>query len=79
VRQPRGPPRPASGTPTRPRWGDYGSGIYLPGGSDRLYFANKNIQFPNCTGNAFTLTIGTCDGTRDGYANWGTSVNYVVP
>jgi hypothetical protein len=23
--------------------------------------------------------IGTCDGTRDGFANWGTSVNFVVP
>jgi hypothetical protein len=65
--------------PTRPRWGDYSWAIYLPGGSDRLYFANNYIQYPNCTGSAFTLTIGTCGGTRDGFANWGTSVNYVVP
>ncbi len=64
---------------TRPRWGDYSWGIYLPDGSDRLYFANEYIQYPNCTGKAFTLTIGTCGGTRDGLANWGTSVNYVVP
>lgn len=64
---------------TVPRWGDYSWGIYLPGGSDRIYFANEYIQYPNCTGPAFTLTIGTCGGTRDGYANWGTSVNYVVP
>ena len=63
----------------RPRWGDYGWAIYLPGGSDRLYFSNEYIQYPNCTGSAFTLTIGTCGGTRDGLANWGTSVNYVVP
>ncbi len=63
----------------RPRWGDYSWGIYLPGGSDRLYFANEYIQYPNCTGSAFSLTIGTCGGTRDGLANWGTSVNYVVP
>jgi hypothetical protein len=63
----------------RPRWGDYSWGIYLPGGSDRLYFANEYIQYPNCTGKKFTLTIGTCGGTRDGLANWGTSVNYVVP
>jgi hypothetical protein len=62
-----------------PRWGDYSEGIYLPGGTDRIYFANEYIQYPNCTGRAFTLTIGTCGGTRDGYANWGTSVNYVVP
>ena len=72
-------PFPGPGDPPRPRWGDYSWGIYLPGGSDRLYFATNYIQFPNCTGNAFTLTIGTCGGTRDGYANWGTSVNYVVP
>ena len=65
--------------PTRPRWGDYSWAIYLPGGSDRLYFATNYIQYPNCTGKAFTLTIGTCGGTRDGLANWGTSVNYVVP
>jgi hypothetical protein len=64
---------------TRPRWGDYGEAIYLPGGSDRVYFSNEYIQFPNCTGAAFTLTIGTCGGTRDAFANWGTSVNYVVP
>jgi hypothetical protein len=72
-------PFPAAGDPPRPRWGDYSWGIYLPGGSNRVYFANNYIQFPNCTGSAFTLTIGTCGGTRDGYANWGTSVNYVVP
>jgi hypothetical protein len=65
--------------PTRPRWGDYSWGIYLPGGSNRLYFANEYIQSKNCTGKKFTLTIGTCGGTRDGFANWGTSVNYVVP
>ena len=72
-------PFPAPGSPPRPRWGDYSWGIYLPDGSNRLYFANEYIQFPNCTGNAFTVTIGTCGGTRDGLANWGTSVNYVVP
>jgi hypothetical protein len=72
-------PFPTPTSPPRPRWGDYSWGIYLPDGSDRLYFANEYIQFPNCTGSAFTLTIGTCGGTRDGFANWGTSVNYVVP
>ena len=64
--------------PTRPRWGDYSWAIY-PGSGDRIYFATNYIQYPNCTGSAFTLTIGTCGGTRDGFANWGTSVNYVVP
>jgi hypothetical protein len=64
---------------TFPRWGDYSWAIFLPGASDRMYFANEYIQYPNCTGKAFTLTIGTCGGTRDGFANWGTSVNYVVP
>jgi hypothetical protein len=64
--------------PTRPRWGDYGGAVYLPGGSQRLYFASEYIQYPSCT-KGFTLTVPTCGGTRDGYANWGTSVNYVVP
>jgi hypothetical protein len=64
--------------PTRPRWGDYGAGIFMPG-TNRLYFSSEYIQYPNCMPPAFTLTIGTCGGTRDGQANWGTSVNYVVP
>jgi hypothetical protein len=39
-----------------------------------------DVHYPNCTGSAFTPTaIGPCGGTRDGQANWGTSVNYVVP
>jgi|HubBroStandDraft_6_1064221.scaffolds.fasta_scaffold68348_2 hypothetical protein len=63
---------------TRARWGDYSSAVYLSG-SGRIYFANNYIQFANCTGSEFTLTLGTCDGTRDGFANWGTSVNFVVP
>jgi hypothetical protein len=72
-------PFPGPGDPPRPRWGDYSWAIFLPGGSNRLYFATNYIQYPNCTGSAFALTIGTCHGTRDGLANWGTSVNYVVP
>ena len=64
--------------PTRPRWGDYSAGFFDPG-TGRVYFANEYIQYPNCTGSSFTLTIGTCGGTRNGFANWGTSVNYVVP
>ncbi|MGA8297604.1 MAG: hypothetical protein WB770_11230 [Acidimicrobiales bacterium] len=65
-------------TPLRPRWGDYSWAVYAPG-TGRIYFATNFIQHPNCTGSDFTLTIGTCDGTRDGLANWGTSVNYVTP
>jgi hypothetical protein len=65
--------------PTRPRWGDYSWGFFLPGTGGKIYFANEYIQFPNCTGAGFTLTIGTCGGTRDGFANWGTSVNFVKP
>ena len=59
---------------TRPRWGDYSWAIYSNG---RIFFATNYIQYPNCTGTDFTLTLGTCGGTRDGLANWGTSVNYV--
>ena len=64
---------------TRPRWGDYSAAQFLPGSGGRIYFATNYIQYPNCMPPAFTLTIGTCGGTRDGDANWGTSVNYVVP
>jgi hypothetical protein len=62
-----------------PRWGDYSAAIFLPGSDGRVYFANEYIPYASCTGSAFTLTIATCGGTRDGYANWGTSVNSVVP
>ncbi len=65
--------------PTSPRWGDYSNAIFLPRSGGRIYFATNYIEYPNCKGSAFTLTIGTCGGTRDGYANWGTSVNFVVP
>ena len=65
--------------PTRPRWGDYSWGLFVPSTGGRIYFANEYIQHANCTGAAFTLTIGTCDGTRNGFANWGTSVNFVTP
>jgi hypothetical protein len=65
--------------PTRPRWGDYSWAIFVPWSGGQTYFATNYIQYPNCTGSAFTLTLATCAGTRDGMANWGTSVNSVVP
>lgn len=65
--------------PTEPRWGDYSNAIFLPWSGGMIYFATNYIQHPNCVGSAFTLALGTCDGTRDGDANWGTSVNLVVP
>jgi hypothetical protein len=65
---------------TEPRWGDYSWGMFVPGTGGRIYFANNYIQYPNCTGKAYNPhAIGTCGGTRDGMANWGTSVNHVVP
>jgi hypothetical protein len=65
--------------PLRPRWGDYNYAIFLPYSGGKIFFATNYIQHRNCSGAEFTLTIGTCDGSRDGFANWGTSVNYVVP
>ena len=65
--------------PTRPRWGDYSWAIFVPWSGGKIDFATNYIQYPNCTGSAFTLTLATCGGTRDGFANWGTSVNAVVP
>ena len=65
---------------TCPRWGDYSWGLFVPGTGRPVYFANEYIQYPNCTGSAFSPTaIGTCGETRDGQANWGTSVGYVTP
>jgi len=63
---------------TTPRWGDYSAGVYDPT-AGKIFFATNYIQYPNCTGSAFTLTLGTCGGTRDGFANFGTSVNSVSP
>jgi hypothetical protein len=60
----------------RPRWGDYGAAVLMGG---RYYFASEYIQSPNCTPPQFTLTLGTCGGTRNGFTNWGTSVNFVTP
>jgi hypothetical protein len=67
-----------SATPAfRPRWGDYGAAVLMGG---KYYFASEYIQSPNCAPPAFDpLAIGTCGGTRDGQANWGTSVNFVTP
>jgi len=65
--------------PTRPRWGDYSHAIFLPGSGGTIYFSTNYIQYPNCTGSAFSLANGTCGGTRNGFSNWGTSVNSVVP
>jgi hypothetical protein len=60
------------------RWGDYNAGVYDPA-SGNIFFATQYIQYPNCTGAAFTLTLATCGGTRDDNANWGTSVNSLEP
>jgi hypothetical protein len=65
-------------TSTRPRWGDYSAGIYDPA-TGQVYFATNYIQSPNCSGADFTNALGTCGGTRDYFANWGTSVNAVTP
>ena len=63
---------------TRPRWGDYSAGVY-DSSTGQVYFSTNYIQYPTCTGSAFTLTLATCGGTRDAFANWGTSVNAVTP
>jgi len=63
---------------TRPRWGDYGWAIFVPGpNGGRFYFASEYIQYPNCSPAAF-LIDPSCGGTRTAYANWGSSLNYVM-
>ncbi|MGH9019401.1 MAG: hypothetical protein ACRDV0_00040 [Acidimicrobiales bacterium] len=65
--------------PTDPRWGDYSNAVYMPG-TGRVYFATNYIQYRNCSDSALLASdFATCGGTRDIYANWGTSVNYVTP
>jgi hypothetical protein len=61
---------------TRPRWGDYSAGIYDPS-AGKVFFATNYIPYPSCSPPEFTLTLATCGGTRDGLANWGTSVNSI--
>ena len=71
------------GNPTpflfRPRWGDYSWAIFVPAGQpggNNFYFATNYIQSPNCSDSAF-LTDPSCLATRDPFANWGSSINYV--
>ena len=63
-------------TATRPRWGDYSWAVYVPS-VGRFYFASEYIQSPNCSLTTFK-TDPTCGGTRERFANWGSSVNYVT-
>ena len=58
----------------RPRWGDYTWAIWSGG---KVYFSTEYIQSPNCGNAAFLSSGGTCGGTRDPFANWGTSLNSV--
>jgi hypothetical protein len=62
------------GNGTRPRWGDYGAATFVPGSG--FYFASEYIQSPPCALKVFRKDQ-TCGGTRDLFANFGTSVNLV--
>jgi len=62
---------------TRPRWGDYSWAIFMPFSGGKVYFATNYIQYPNCSDAKF-LIDPSCGGTRDLFANWGTSVNFAV-
>jgi len=59
--------------PIRPRWGDYGAAVFVPGSG--FYFASEMIQYPNCNPAYFAGVDDTCNGTRDPFANFGTSIN----
>ena len=58
----------------RPRWGDY-SGAAVVGNS--VTFASEMVN-QSCTESQF-LADFSCGGTRDLFANWGTSVNMLTP
>jgi hypothetical protein len=62
---------------TRPRWGDYSEAIFVPNSGGAVYFATNYIQSPNCSAATF-LVDPSCGGTRDPFANWGTSVNFAT-
>jgi len=59
------------------RWGDYTQAIF-DSATGKVYFATEYIQHPNCSPSEF-LTDPTCGGTRDPFANWGSSINSVTP
>jgi hypothetical protein len=61
--------------PLRPRWGDYNWAVYVPSAGG-VYFESEYIQSPNCSNSQF-LIDPSCGGTRDPYANWGSSENFV--
>jgi hypothetical protein len=59
----------------RPRWGDYGAVVFVPGVG--FYFASEYIPYPTCSPSYFYKVDRTCGGTRDQNANFGTSLNRV--
>jgi hypothetical protein len=64
------------GTPNfRPRWGDYSAAV---ADGSTVFFAAEMIQYPNCPWSTFHKDP-TCGGTRDGFANWGTSLSKITP
>ena len=64
-----------SGTPYyRPRWGDYSAAVVT---GSTVSFASEKIN-QSCTDSQFQADF-TCGGTRDLFANWGTSVNQITP
>jgi len=62
--------------PTRPRWGDYEAAIFVPGVG--FYFAGEDIQYANCNPNYWFYVDQSCNGTRDPFANFGTSISLVA-
>ena len=52
-----------------------GQRCYVPGAG--FYFASEYIEYPNCSPRSFFKTDPTCGGTRDDFANFGTSVNFL--
>jgi hypothetical protein len=57
----------------RPRWGDYGGAVFVPG--QGFYFASEYVPYPACDPTYWLKVDQTCGGTRDQLANWGTSIN----
>jgi len=67
--------QPFFGPTPRPRWGDYGAAVFVPGVG--FYFASEYIPYAACSPSYFYKVDRTCGGTRDTFANFGTSLNLV--
>jgi len=64
------------GSPTRPRWGDYGATVAVDG--DSIWFASEYIGQTCNLARYKKAPFGSCGGTRTALANWDTRISLVT-